>query len=255
MSASAATSPSQPSSTATVVRKAVVFSALAALTAAICFLFKPPTVVTESGVTMHWPDRVFDYAGKDEAPSKAELDILPADTEFAKKIYTSASGDMILAQIVLSGVEHRSIHRPEKCLEGQGWHVRSGQEVRVPLKSGRDLKVMVLDITRSARTSTGTIIQIPALYAYFFVSEDAETARHLERLAITNLDLLLHNKAHRWAYVIAMANVTEGLMPNGRNREQTLEFIENFIRETAPTFLKGEAATIASSQTNDSARK
>jgi len=210
------------------------------LTAAACFVFRPAVGVSEAGVVMHWPDKVFDFTGKDEPPGEAELKLLPPDTEFAKKTYSNPENEHISAQIVLSGAEHRSIHRPEICLKGQGWNVRGGQIVKVPLKSGRDLDVMVLDITRPWRAANGATIEMPALYAYFFVSKDAETAKHLERIAITNLDLLLHNKAHRWAYVITMAQVLKGLTPNGKDREQTLQMIKDFIRETAPTFLKSE---------------
>jgi len=222
------------------------FLALLALTAAACFVFQPAASVSEAGVVMKWPDKVFDLTGRDEPVSEAEKKILPPDTEFAKKTYTNSAGDFLSAQIVLSGVEHRSIHRPEICLRGQGWNVRSGQVVRVPLKSGRNLDVMVLDITRPARLSNGKAVELPALYAYFFVSKDAETPRHFDRIAITNLDLLLHNKAHRWAYVIAMAQVLKGLAPNGRDREQTLQMIEDFLRETAPQFLKSEMAATPS---------
>lgn len=214
--------------------------ALLALAAVACFIFQPATGVSEAGVVMHWPDKVLDFAGKDEAPSEAETKLLPPDTEFAKKLYTNSQGDHLSAQIVLSGVEHRSIHRPEICLKGQGWNVRGGQIVSVPLKSGRDLDVMVLDITRPVRLADGTTAQLPALYAYFFVSKDAETPKHLDRIAITNIDLLFHNKAHRWAYVIAMAQVLKGLTPDGKDREQTLQMIKDFLREAAPQFLKSE---------------
>ncbi|MGH8045832.1 MAG: exosortase-associated EpsI family protein [Chthoniobacterales bacterium] len=217
-----------------------VFLVLLALTAAACFMFQPAASVTEAGVVMHWPDRALGFSGKDEQPGEAEKKLLPPDTEFAKKSYTNTDGDYIGAQIVLSGVEHRSIHRPEICLRGQGWDIRGQQIVSVPLKSGKKLDVMVLDISRPARTSSGKTVDLPALYAYFFVSKDVETPRHFDRVAITNLDLLFHNKAHRWAYVIVTAQVLKGLTQHGRDREQTLQLIEDFLRETAPEFLKSE---------------
>jgi Protein of unknown function (DUF3485) len=220
--------------------KVVCFLVLITLTVVACFVFKPAAVVSEAGVVMHWPDRVLDFTGKEEPVSEAELKLLPADTEFAKKIYSNPKGQQLSAQIVLSGVEHRSIHRPEICLVGQGWNVRAGQIVKVPLKSGHAIDVMVLDITRPVRTQNGGTLELPALYAYFFVSKDAETAKHLDRIAITNLDLLLHNKAHRWAYVITMAQVLKGLTPGGMDREQALQQIKDFIREAAPEFLRSE---------------
>ena len=220
--------------------KFIVFYALIAATIAACLLIHPPAIMAEPGVVMKWPEHVMGYDGKDEAVTEGEHALLPADTELAKKLYTNAADDHLQAQIVLSGIEHRSIHRPEVCLVGQGWTVSNGTVTSVPLKSGRNLDIMVLDISRPWRAPNGAIIQRPALYAYFFVSKDAETPKHLERIAITNLDLLLHNKSHRWAYVIAMAEITKGLVPNGRDREQTLDLIKQFLRETAPVFLKSE---------------
>jgi hypothetical protein len=205
-----------------------------------CYFIKPAAIGIEPGVVLKWPDRVFDFTGKEEAPNESELALLPPDTEFAKKNYTSPNGEHLNVEIVLSGAEHRSIHRPEICLVGQGWNVRSGKIVKVPLKSGRSLDLMVLDITRPWRTPNGATVEVPALYTYFFVSKDAETAKHLDRVAITNLDLLFHNKAHRWAYVIVMARIMKGFTPDGKNRDQTLQMIEDFLRETAPTFLRSE---------------
>ncbi len=229
--------------------KLIAFYVLAGATLAICLFFKPAVVLVEPGVVMHWPERILDFTGTDAPVSPAERELLPADTEFAKKTYENASGQHLQAQIVLSGVEHRSIHRPEICLVGQGWTVRSGQIVSVPLKSGRSLDVMVLDITHPFRSANGITVDRRALYAYFFVSKDAETPKHLERIARTNLDLLLHNKSHRWAYVIAMADVLKGVTPDGMDREQTLDLIKKFLREAAPDFLKSEmpASAIAPS--------
>jgi hypothetical protein len=243
MPASTATAPlatPDPAASRRVRGKLAAFYVLILGTLAACYFIQPAAIVTEPGVVMKWPDRVMEFTGRDEPVDEREIKLLPADTEIAKKIYPDPTGEQISVETVLSGVEHRSIHRPEICLRGQGWNVRGSQIVSVPLKSGRNLDVMVLDITRPWRAPNGSTVDLPALYAYFFVSKDAETAKHLDRIAITNLDLLLHNKAHRWAYVIAMAQVLKGLAPDGKDREQTLELLKNFLRESAPEFLKSE---------------
>jgi len=220
--------------------KLAVFLVLMLCAALACLFIKPPATVSEAGVVMHLPDEVLGFTGKSEPISEGERVLLPPDTEIVKKLYTDAQGEQVNMQIVLSGVEHRSIHRPEICLRGQGWTVSSGQIVKVPLASGRNLDVMVLDITHQRRAENGAVVNVPALYAYFFVSKDAETPRHWDRIAITNLDLLLHNKSHRWAYVIAMAPVLKGLVPGGKDRTETLDEIKKFLRATAPEFLKSE---------------
>jgi hypothetical protein len=219
--------------------KLVLFLVLVLATIAACFFIEPPAKMSEPGVWMHWPDQVLGYTGQEIKlkSSDPERVLLPSDTEIAKELYTNQDGDHIAAEIVLSGVEHRSIHRPEICLKGQGWTLHSGQVVRIPLELGRrSLEVTVLDITQPLQTPQGKVIQQEALYAYFFVSKDAETAKHFDRIAITNLDLLLHNKSHRWAYVIAMAGVN-----GGRTREQTLDIIKRFFQQTAPSILRSES--------------
>jgi len=231
--------------------KLAVFLVLVLGAALACIFIKPPVKLSEAGVVMQLPQEVLGFEGKDEPISEGERVLLPPDTEIVKKLYTSKGQERVNMEIVLSGVEHRSIHRPEICLRGQGWNVSGGQIVSVPLASGHKIDMMVLDITRQNLAPNGVSVTIPALYAYFFVSKEAETPRHWDRLAITNLDLLLHNKAHRWAYVIVMAPVTKGYMAKGKDRAQTLELIKDFLRATAPTFLKTEMSPGAAAA-NDS---
>lgn len=234
--------PDRPSSGVTfgLTMKLGAFLLLLGGAIAVCSIARPAATVSEAGVVMQWPDEVMGFTGKKEEPSEGELALLPEDTEFAKMFYTNPEGESISAQIVLSGVEHRSIHRPEICLTGQGWSVKSGEVVQVPLASGHNLDVMVLDISRPVTLRNGTVTEVPALYAYFFVSRDAQTPRHYERIALTNMDLLFNNRSHRWAYVIAMTQVLEGLKPGGKSREEALQFIKDFFREAAPHFLKSE---------------
>ncbi|HEY8900529.1 MAG TPA: exosortase-associated EpsI family protein [Chthoniobacterales bacterium] len=217
------------------VVKYLAFGALAAVVFFICVWGPPPPEIEQPGVKMQLPATILGFAGKDQPISEGEKVMLPEDTEIVKKLYTGGAADSVNLQIVLSGADRRSIHRPEICLPGQGWRVRAGEVVKVPLKSGALMPVMVLDIARpSGPADKGR--ELNALYAYWFVSADRETPYHLERVLRTNLDLLLHNKANRWAYVIVMSPVLEGWAPGGRNRAETLKLIEDFIRESVPAF-------------------
>jgi hypothetical protein len=194
--------------------------------------------MTVAGVTMALPDDIGPWWGFDRSISEAEKTILPSDTEFARKEYDSVQGDKITCSIVLSGAEKRSIHRPEICLRAQGWDIPSGQVIDVPLHSGHILKVMNLSITRSAVTTTGQKIQLPASYMYWFVGDKVTTPYHWERLWLTSWDRIVHHINHRWAYIIVMSNITEGLQPHGKNSTETLEMLKGFIADAAPTFQK-----------------
>ena len=155
--------------------------------------------------------------------SLAERQLLPADTGIAKKLYANPRGARVFATVVLSGLEQRSIHRPQQCLPGQGYAIEKSRVVDVPLAGRRPLRVMVLDLRRpgSGQADAGAL-----KYAYWFVGPGRETPYHLQRLWWTSVDLLAHNLAPRWAYVALSADVgtTEGQE----------ERIREFIRDLHP---------------------
>ncbi|MEO6848422.1 MAG: exosortase C-terminal domain/associated protein EpsI [Chthoniobacterales bacterium] len=195
--------------------------------------------VSKAGVVMHLPDSVGNFWGIDQPVSEGEKVILPRDTEFAKKFYKTGS-DEINCQIVLAGAEKRSIHRPEVCLPAQGWNLKSGEIIHVPLKSGTSLPVMRLLISRPYETSPGVKKELTSYYLYWFVGDGITTADHKERLWRTVTDKVLHYINHRWAYVIVSAPITQGFRYNGKDEKETLEMLEKFIQGVAPTFMLSE---------------
>ncbi len=130
------------------VWRGVVIVLLAAGTVAACLWGSPPAKKSEPGVVMELPGSLTGLWGSDQPVSESEKVILPADTEFAKKIYSDGLGNDIHCQIVLAGAEKRSIHRPEVCLPAQGWTIKSGEVVPVKLADGKTLEVMKLTVVR-----------------------------------------------------------------------------------------------------------
>lgn len=199
--------------------------------------FKP-----SAGVELSLPEFIGNYWGETQEISEGERVILPSDTEIAKKAYDDGRGLIINCQIVLSGADKRSIHRPEICLPGQGWNIRSGQVVPVELKSGRTLEVMKLDLVRPVQVGPNDRRDLPMVFLYWFVGENMTTPDHKERILATYKDMLLHNTMHRWAYVIVSAPVLEGFTPNGKNEAETIQILKDFIRDIVPHFQKSEMA-------------
>lgn len=189
---------------------------------------------------MRLPDQVGEFSGEDQEVSEAERLILPKDTEFAKKLYTTEDNESITSQIVLAGAEQRSIHRPEVCLPGQGWTVKSSEILPVTLNDGRVLDVMCLKIARPISGKDGSVAELTSLFMYWFVGSDMTTPSHMTRILRTNLDRLLHNTTHRWAYMIVSAPVLKGFVPGAKDEAQTLETLEQFIAEMAPAVMKPE---------------
>ncbi len=217
-----------------------VLVALAAATIMACLSETTVVANPETGVDMDMPTSVGQFAGTPQEVSEAERIILPEDTEFGKMLYTDTEGDQVNAQIVLAGAERRSIHRPEVCLPGQGWTIKSSEALEIPLPSGSTLPVTMLRIARPIDLGNGTPGELNSLFLYWFVGKDTVTSSHLVRVLKTNLDVLASNTNHRWAYVITSAPVWAGLKPNGRDEDQTLEMLESFVQKFAPEIMKSE---------------
>lgn len=199
-------------------------------------------VSPKTGVIMDLPDTLAGLLGTEQDVSEAERIILPPDTEFAKMSYENGNTLRLNAQIVLAGAEKRSIHRPEVCLPGQGWTIKSSETVSVPMENGKNLSVTLLNISIPVRVGNETR-ELTQLFSYWFVGYDTTTPSHFVRIAKTNMDVLLHNTNHRWAYVIVSAPVLAGFTPGGKNLEETRTFLLNAIRELAPQIMKSEQST------------
>ncbi len=216
-------------------RSAVVL-ALGGLTVAACLISPASSSSGASGVKMQLPVAIQGYTGLPEPISEAEKLILPPDTEFARKSYSSPEGDRILCSIVLSGAEKRSIHRPEICLPGQGWTISSGQVLPVTLPSGRTLNTMHLHLTRTVSSGPNSTTTIHSSYIYWFVGDHKTTPHHWQRILWTSWDRVLRNINHRWAYVIVTSLVTDNLRPGGKDASTTLQMLTEFIRQIVPRF-------------------
>ena len=213
---------------------------LTLLTLGLCYLTPDVNTATESGVVLTLPYQIGPYWGNDTAVSQVEKDILPDDTEFARKTYETHENDQILCSIVLSGGEKRSIHRPEVCLPGQGWTVNSAESVPIRLANGTLLNVMRLGLVRDVEVGPGQRVSLRSWYFYWFVGKNTTTSKHFTRIFLTSWDRIFHKINHRWAYVIVSSPVTEGFRLNGKNDQETLAMLEKFISTIAPTFMKKE---------------
>lgn len=204
-----------------------------------CLTSSDLDVSPQTGVIMELPLTLAGLAGTEQEVTEAERVILPEDTEFAKMSYDNGRELRVNAQIVLAGAEKRSIHRPEVCLPGQGWTIKSSETVPVPMANGRTLDVTMLNISLPVRSGNDTR-ELTQLFCYWFVGYDTTTPSHLVRIAKTNLDVLLHNTNHRWAYIIVSAPVLEGFVPGGKNMDETRAVLLDAIRELAPHIMKSE---------------
>ncbi len=154
----------------------------------------------------------YNWLGKEVEISPAERQILPEDTGFSRKVYTSLSGRQVLLSVILSGRDRSSIHRPELCLTGQGWTIQSRyrRELRLSDPSQGSVPATVLRLEKQLTDKAGKTIQVPALFVYWFVSGDGPVASHMERMWKMAVDRIFFLKNHRWAYISLQTDAIEG---------------------------------------------
>jgi len=210
---------------------------LLAVAIGLAYFFNPPiNLESQAGVVMDLPTTIGDYFSQKGSISQVELDILPKDTEIARRNYTDTDGHQITCSIVLSGAEQRSIHRPEACLVGQGWTIIGQDTIPIAIASGHELNARKLTLQRQVTTPNGAVITVQAYYLYWFVGQNVTTSSEMKRVLLSNWDRVIHNRAHRWAYVSLFALVTDNLRAQGLNAGQTLNLMTDFGKEIIPTF-------------------
>ncbi len=174
-----------------------------------------------------------DWYGREVDVTPIERKILPDDTGFSRKIYFNLlhKNKQVYYSIVLSGRNRGSIHRPEICLEAQGWAIKNKhvREFNVPDIDGGKLPATILQIEKMPLSLEGDAKPVPGLFAYWFVGGDKIVPSHWERMLIMAKDRLFGFKTHRWAYVFAQTTTEDG-------EEAGLARLQEVIALTVPEF-------------------
>lgn len=179
------------------------------------------------------PRRVLDFTSVPGEISEEELLWLPKDTTYGRRFYRSNKDSFeTMINVVLMGTDRTSIHKPEICLEGQGWVIERAEldMIRVEKPEPYDLPVKKLAATRKGRLPDGRVQVLHGMYVYWFVTENRITARHGERMWWMAKDLLATGTLPRWAYVSYFATCLPG-------EEQILyNRMKDFIAASVPEF-------------------
>lgn len=235
------------------ISRAVILFALCGMTVLLCQFSPEAKGGDDVGVPPELPMVAGSFVGESEEPGERERELLPADTIIVKRAYRTPGRpldqrDLAHASLVIAGNDSRSIHRPEVCLDGQGWTITDSRVREVSLLSGEILRVRDLAIEREVLLDDGTKLPLRAHYVYWFVGGDVSTPSNLERQLISLRDSVLRNLNHRWAYPSVMARVTDNLTPQqsgerARNDEETVKMILSLIRSLAPRLQKDSVRT------------
>lgn len=180
-----------------------------------------------------------DCGGRLDPMTQAEKDALPVDTEMVKKRYTRTSPDgeeeIIFVNIVLSGRARNSIHRPQRCLVAAGCAIEDTRKLTVSLDENEDLDVMMIDNVIHLKDQAGDDRALQRYFAYWFIGRGRVTESHYERMAYMAIDRVLHNVAHRWAYISVSGGPTADMTD-----EEFVEQIKEFISEIHPQIIIDE---------------
>ena len=137
--------------------------------------------------------------------SLGELTLLPDSTPIFRRIYRRPGHPDIMATVVFSGIERRSIHRPQVCLVGQGNLILDEytRDTRTSLTDpSLTMPLRVLEITHPDKDpATGRVLsQSPGIYAYWLFNPEHETVHHLARFARMMYDNCFRAYRPRWGY-------------------------------------------------------
>lgn len=179
------------------------------------------------------PLKVLEYTSQPRPVMKIEMETLPKDTTFGRRRYVSQDGFWADASVVLMGRDRTSIHKPQICLDGQGWRIEKSEQLRIPVARPHHYELPVMKLTAAGEgrdQSSGQAVKLSAVYVYWFVSENHLTADHRERVWWMAKDLITTGVLQRWAYVAYFSVCIPG------REEATFDRMKELIAASVPEF-------------------
>ena len=225
----------------TTKRLAILFAVVALGFSAVFLL--PKSAAQPYGIKLELTRHLDGWVGEDEAITEKEITTLGKGTEFARKRYRNdfllrAPGYNVLVSIVLSGHDmSNSIHRPERCLDAQGYTILESNKVEIDLPDNHRFPVTRLHTRRGQTDKEGQVRLIDSFSFYWFVGEKDIESTHWGRWLTDNKDRLLRGVNQRWAFI-----TVTGMIPpqadaarQAEARKFADETIRDFIKKLAPT--------------------
>ncbi len=191
------------------------------------------------------PAQVLDCKSESIPVDDVTKQALPPDTSFGQRRYDAPDGFTMNLQAVLMGSDRTSLHKPQFCLEGVGWHIDAAgtltTSVRVEQPYSYDLPVVRLVASREAEVN-GQKQVVRGVYVYWFVADDALSASvtGLQRMWMMGSKLLRTGVLQRWAYLSCLCVCQPG------QEDATFERMKKMIAAAAPQFQLNPAPKTAS---------
>jgi hypothetical protein len=178
------------------------------------------------------PERVLDFTSTNIPELEVVLGYLPKDTSYAERLYQSPDGAAMTGTIVLMGTDRTSIHKPDYCLPGQGWHIDSKSIVNVPVGGARPYELSIAKwlISANFQGPDGRTEKHSGIYAFWFVADKEQTPEFYGYLKLLTRDLLFTGVLQRWAYVSYFTTCAPG------QEDAAFERMKQLISASVPEF-------------------
>ena len=223
--------------------KLAIFCAAMLATFGLVFALPKQLGYQPVGIVLKLPESVGFWIGKDAAVTENERSTLGEDTGFARKNYYNGTGDHVYASIVLAGQDMMTgIHRPERCLQAQGWTAGSSSQVIIDVPGFGPMKLTRLHTSKQAEIKMPAgqpprFVTVQSVSYYFFIGYTDLAATHEERVALDFRDRIFHGYNQRWGMVMFTSEITAGYQRFGRDEKQADELMVGFMKEVTPLLL------------------
>ncbi len=132
------------------------------------------------------------------------LEMLPADTSIAEKVYSKPGALPVASSVVLMGTDRTSIHKAEYCLQGEGVRIDEMTTDVVHMSQPQPYDLPVIKILGTgSQIANGKTNIFRCLYVYWYVSDTAISNDHsgFGRMWSMAKQLAFTGVLQRWAYV------------------------------------------------------
>lgn len=210
-------------------RKLLIAQAVLGIGLSGIYLLPKTYGIRQSAIIMSLPSRLPDWNYKPSEPSKQVIDSLADDTDYEQGVYYRSTPerigklDVIRAFIVLSGADmNNSIHRPERCLDAQGFEILDSQTISIDVGGGSEIPAQRLICKHR---SSG----IQRISYYWFTGAKVITPSHYRRTLTDIWDRLTRGTNQRWAFVTVSSPLNGEHPLAAHNEKETNTMITKFV--------------------------
>ena len=206
-----------PSPAAPTPLRSAVPLLLALVTLGVCQLSKGLVPdLSHPGILSELPAKAGDFDGIPMEITKEEtVNLVDIGCTVARSSYTDSNRPYVpdmLATIVISGPEERSLHEPDVCLPAQGWKQSTREQITFPV--GESQRTATLSVMhRDVQSADGDTYRIYAYNLFWYEGYKASTASYQEHIVITQRDKLFKQLTQRWSLVSLFSAAPPRILP------------------------------------------